>query len=196
MDQTTDKNNDLRQLAVRLATIIRDGVVERRLLAATRGSDFAPCLLAAVTPARSVDRLREVAMLCSQLSRDDRDSPTARTLEDLGVELAVEASGLAALLKRPPTDQQPIEWGFEHTSGTPAVHSLTLREVEVLTWIARGKSARQIGRILGISKRTVDAHALSATRKLGAANRTEASVIALRRHIIALESRPGASRRR
>jgi hypothetical protein len=44
-----------RQLAIRLATVIRDGIVERRLLAATRGSDFAPCLLAATTPEGSTD---------------------------------------------------------------------------------------------------------------------------------------------
>jgi len=109
MDHTFDENDDARQLAIRLATIIRDGTVERRLLAERRGSDFAPCLLAAVTPAKSVDRLREVAMLCSQLGRDDRDSPAARALEDLGVELAAEAGDLATLLKRPIADQAPLD---------------------------------------------------------------------------------------
>ena len=113
MDRTIDeirrKNDDLRELVIRLATIIRDGVVERRLRAATRGSDFAPCLLAAVTPAKSVDRLREAAMVCSQLSRDGRDSPAARALEDLSVELAVEAGDLAALLRRPSPDHRPAD---------------------------------------------------------------------------------------
>jgi LuxR family quorum sensing-dependent transcriptional regulator len=50
----------------------------------------------------------------------------------------------------------------------------------VLIWIAAGKSAREIGEILGIAKRTVDSHAQSALRKLGAANRAQAVAIAMR----------------
>jgi LuxR family quorum sensing-dependent transcriptional regulator len=38
--------------------------------------------------------------------------------------------------------------------------------------------------ILGIAKRTVDAHAQSAFRKLGAANRTHAVAIAVRERLI------------
>jgi LuxR family quorum sensing-dependent transcriptional regulator len=38
--------------------------------------------------------------------------------------------------------------------------------------------------ILGIAKRTVDEHAQSAFRKLGAANRTQAVAIAMREHLI------------
>jgi DNA-binding CsgD family transcriptional regulator len=63
-------------------------------------------------------------------------------------------------------------------------HSLTLREIEVLGWVARGKSARTIGEILRITKRTVDAHVLSAIGKLGAANRTHAVAIAIRDGLI------------
>jgi len=61
---------------------------------------------------------------------------------------------------------------------------LTAREREVLTWAAHGKSALQISQALNISKRTVDEHTQTATHKLGAANRTEAVVIALRERII------------
>jgi DNA-binding CsgD family transcriptional regulator len=88
------------------------------------------------------------------------------------------------------------KWEFIEAAGKPTGHSLTLREVETLTWVARGKSAWEIGKILGITKRTVDEHVRSAGQKLGAANRTEASVIALRRHIIDLETIPGHARRR
>jgi DNA-binding CsgD family transcriptional regulator len=62
--------------------------------------------------------------------------------------------------------------------------SITPREVEVLAWTAQGKSAKEIGDILGIGKRTVDDHAQSAMRKLGAANRTHAVAIALQRGIV------------
>jgi DNA-binding CsgD family transcriptional regulator len=62
--------------------------------------------------------------------------------------------------------------------------SLTAREREVLTWISIGKSAWEIGEILGIAKRTVDEHAQTAARKLGAANRAQAVAIAVRDRLI------------
>ena len=58
--------------------------------------------------------------------------------------------------------------------------TLTSREIEVLTWVARGKSAWEIGEILEIVKRTVDEHAPTAVRKLVAVNRTHAAALALR----------------
>jgi LuxR family quorum sensing-dependent transcriptional regulator len=63
---------------------------------------------------------------------------------------------------------------------------LTPREHEVLTWVAHGKSAWEIGEILAIAKRTVDEHAQTAFRKLGAVNRTHAVALALRDRLIAL----------
>jgi LuxR family quorum sensing-dependent transcriptional regulator len=56
---------------------------------------------------------------------------------------------------------------------------LTRREREVLAWVAQGKSAWEIGEILSIAKRTVDEHTQTATRKLGAINRTQAVVNAI-----------------
>jgi DNA-binding CsgD family transcriptional regulator len=61
---------------------------------------------------------------------------------------------------------------------------LTPRELDVLRWIARGKTAGEIATILGIGKRTVDEHAASAVGKLGAANRTHAVVLAIQQEII------------
>jgi LuxR family transcriptional regulator, quorum-sensing system regulator BjaR1 len=54
---------------------------------------------------------------------------------------------------------------------------LTAREREVLAWVANGKSAWEIGEILSIGKRTVDEHAQTAFRKLGAVNRTHAVLL-------------------
>jgi DNA-binding CsgD family transcriptional regulator len=88
------------------------------------------------------------------------------------------------------------EWKFIETGDGPTVHSLTLREMEVLGWVARGKSAREIGKILNITKRTVDEHARSAARKLGAANRAEASALAVQRKIIELDIETGSNLQR
>jgi DNA-binding NarL/FixJ family response regulator len=58
--------------------------------------------------------------------------------------------------------------------------ALTLREAEVLTWIARGKSNRDIGEILGLSPRTVNKHLEQVYAKLGVENRTAAATLAMR----------------
>jgi DNA-binding NarL/FixJ family response regulator len=58
--------------------------------------------------------------------------------------------------------------------------SLTQREAEVLLWIARGKSNRDIGEILQLSPRTVNKHLEQIYAKLGVENRTSAAALALR----------------
>jgi DNA-binding CsgD family transcriptional regulator len=75
-------------------------------------------------------------------------------------------------------------WEFIEVAGPEQVSSLTPREREVLTWVARGKSAWEIGEILAIAKRTVDEHVQTAARKLNASNRTQAVAIALRDRLI------------
>ncbi|MDQ0391868.1 response regulator [Labrys monachus] len=56
--------------------------------------------------------------------------------------------------------------------------ALTNREAEVLVWIARGKSNRDIGEILGLSPRTVNKHLEQIYVKLGVENRASAAVLA------------------
>ncbi len=56
---------------------------------------------------------------------------------------------------------------------------LTLREAEVLFWIARGKSNRDVGVILGLSPRTVNKHLEPIFQKLGVENRTSAASLAI-----------------
>jgi len=53
---------------------------------------------------------------------------------------------------------------------------LTIREAEVLAWIAKGKSNRDIGEILGLSARTVNKHLEQIYVKLGVENRASAAV--------------------
>jgi DNA-binding response OmpR family regulator len=58
------------------------------------------------------------------------------------------------------------------------------REVETLTWAARGKTFWEIGEILGLSKRTVEFHLENARRKLGVATRTQALIKAATANLI------------
>jgi len=56
---------------------------------------------------------------------------------------------------------------------------LTLRESDVLLWIANGKTNREIGQILDMSPRTVNKHLEQVFRKLGVENRTAAAASAI-----------------
>jgi DNA-binding NarL/FixJ family response regulator len=55
---------------------------------------------------------------------------------------------------------------------------LTTREGEVLSWLSKGKTNRDIAQILGLSPRTIDKHLEQIYAKLGVENRTAAAAIA------------------
>ena len=56
---------------------------------------------------------------------------------------------------------------------------LTTREGEVLAWLSKGKTNRDIAQILGLSPRTFDKHLEQIYAKLGVENRTAAAAIAV-----------------
>ncbi|MGO9698647.1 MAG: response regulator [Xanthobacteraceae bacterium] len=66
--------------------------------------------------------------------------------------------------------------GIARTGLWPKLPELNDREVEVLTWVARGKTSAEIAQIIGLTKRTIDFHIDNARTKLGAATRTEAVI--------------------
>ncbi|MDB5847998.1 MAG: DNA-binding response regulator, partial [Rhodoferax sp.] len=55
---------------------------------------------------------------------------------------------------------------------------LTPRETEVLSWLAKGKTNRDIAEILGMSPRTVNKHLEHIFEKLGVETRSAATAIA------------------
>jgi two-component system NarL family response regulator len=61
---------------------------------------------------------------------------------------------------------------------------LSARELEILQYMALGKSNKEIGQVLYISENTVKGHVKSIFTKLDAIGRTEAVAIANRRGII------------
>lgn len=56
--------------------------------------------------------------------------------------------------------------------------ALTPRETEVLSWLAKGKTNRDIGDILGMSHRTVNKHLEHIFEKLGVETRSAAAALA------------------
>jgi DNA-binding response OmpR family regulator/DNA-binding CsgD family transcriptional regulator len=82
----------------------------------------------------------------------------------------------------------PNEWLFRLTESAVIIEeevlqralAISSRESEVLLWVSRGKSNREIGEILTISPRTVDKHIAQIFTKLGVANRASAAARAVK----------------
>jgi DNA-binding NarL/FixJ family response regulator len=68
---------------------------------------------------------------------------------------------------------------------TPRIE-LTDRELEVLTYMAKGLTNKEIGALLGRTEGTIKVHVLHILQKLQATDRTEAVTLALQRGIIHL----------
>lgn len=65
-----------------------------------------------------------------------------------------------------------------------AAPSLTPRELETLRWTMEGKTAWEVGNLLGITERTAALHVNNATHKLGCVNKHQAVLKALRLGLI------------
>lgn len=70
------------------------------------------------------------------------------------------------------------DWDIDSVRGTLG---LTFKETEVLMWISRGKTNRDIGMILGCSPRTVNKHLEHIFEKLGVETRTAAVAVVMQR---------------
>ncbi len=67
--------------------------------------------------------------------------------------------------------------------------SLTVRQVEILYWVQEGKTAWEIGRILGLSGRSVDGHLRRIYARLNVSTRLQA---VLQAQDLGLLARPAA----
>jgi len=100
---------------------------------------------------------------------DDRDE-LQRVVADLQLFAVVAQDAAMRLLV--PAPQQPER---------PA---LTPRELEALRWTMEGKTAWEVGAVMGITERTANLHVNSAAHKLGCANKHQAVLKALRLGLI------------
>ncbi len=144
-----------------------------------------------------------------------RDNPEARILvltsfaEDQKVFAAIKAGALGYLLKdsspqellqairdvnqgesslHPAIARKLIQELNRPSDLPPAEEPLTQREVEVLSFVARGLSNQEIAETLVISERTVRTHVSNVLGKLHLANRTQAALYALREGLAKLDS--------
>lgn len=68
-----------------------------------------------------------------------------------------------------------------------AIRQITDRQLECLTWVQEGKSATDIGGILGLSGRTVEGHLIKLCGHLGVKTRVQAVVRARQLGLISTE---------
>ncbi|WP_424186640.1 response regulator transcription factor [Actinokineospora sp. G85] len=88
-------------------------------------------------------------------------------------------------------EQQGVPRPAEPEQPADRVQRLTRRQLEVLNLLTQGLSNRRIGRSLHITEQTVKAHLHMIYHKLGAADRTEAVVIAMHRGLVPRGHRAG-----
>ena len=112
----------------------------------------------------------------------------------------MQAGAKAYLLKDMPRDELVAAIHAVHRGKTvvsPALTAklidrmhttpLTPRELEVLRYLARGDSNKEIGNTLYVAEGTIKTHLVAIMRKLDATDRTQAVTIALKRGILHLE---------
>lgn len=110
---------------------------------------------------------------------------------------AMHAGAKAFLLKDTPTQEllravRAVNRGERYVSpemgaklaDRMGANALSPRELKVLSLIAEGKSNKLIAAQLGITEGTVRTHVTNLMSKLGAASRTEAAMMAIRRGLL------------
>ncbi|HEV7757623.1 MAG TPA: response regulator transcription factor [Acidimicrobiales bacterium] len=122
-------------------------------------------------------------------------------VEDGPIRAAVQAGASACLLKTVSADElveairgvvngrstfssEFLPALIRQTQRTSSSAGLTPRERDILTLLAGGQANKDIARALGLSDGTVRMYVSTILAKLGAANRTEATVLAIRQGLV------------
>lgn len=114
---------------------------------------------------------------------------------------AVQAGAMAYLLKSATLEEvvcaiRTVDRGERYLPPTIATQlasrlsrtPISTRELEILRLVAQGLTNPEIAEILHISDKTVRNHVINCLDKLGAKDRTEAAILAIRRGFVALEN--------
>lgn len=120
--------------------------------------------------------LRDWISACAAGRADVRGDVTSLTLSEAGPVTLSYVGRIGAdefLLRLVPDDLGALPPDLFRS------YRLTGRELQVLGWIAKGKSNRDAAEILGLSARTVDKHLEQIYAKLGVENRTAAAALVL-----------------
>jgi len=123
------------------------------------------------------DRIRRWLRFCQDSVEGKQSEPKPYT--PLMVESGEGRLNIRMLETRPDGDVVLLlsREGCDYPEGLQRL-GLARRESEVLFWISKGKTSREIATILSITRKTVDKHVERIHRKLGTETRTAAAAIA------------------
>jgi len=132
-----------------------------------------------------------------------RKAPSAKTIllttygTSDGIAHALRAGARGAVLKNADNSElakaiRIVAQGDDYISpdirqqlaADPPVPDLTPRQSEILESMVRGLTDRDIAELLGLSTESVSEHVGAIRQKIGAANRTEAVAIAMRKYLL------------
>ena len=132
-----------------------------------------------------------------------RKAPSAKTIllttygTSDGIAHALKAGARGAVLKNADNSElakaiRIVAQGGDYISpdirqqlaADPPVPNLTSRQSEILESMVRGLTDRDIAQQLGLSPESVSEHVRAILQKIGAANRTEAVAIAMRKYLL------------
>lgn len=110
-------------------------------------------------------------------------------LADRDTELRGRRMGADDFVAKPIDFDLLVEIIRARLSGSPARRRqpevpLSARELEALTWVARGKSSADAAVLMGVAERTVNFHVENAMRKLEVGSRVQAALLAARAGMI------------
>lgn len=167
-NQTLDQPDPAPDAAAALQALLVVTPDGRIQFATARANLWLRDLFAAAYP---LDRLPEALTrwLCDGISGGQRPRFIAdRSGGRLGVQLVCcETDSVCLLLERNPR-------------ASASQSTLTERQTEVLSWVARGKTNAEIGKILSLKTRTIGKYLERIFPKLGVENRTAAASFVLR----------------
>lgn len=149
---------------------------------ALASSSSAIVLLTEASGARNISRLLKSgvrAILPRESDPDDIVAAIYAAYRGQVLLSAEVADTLAAVFADPVEDSEN-----DQEQETEMLEEITPREIEILRLLAEGLANKDVARHLGISEHTVKFHISSILEKLGAATRTEAVTLGIRRGLI------------
>lgn len=145
----------------------------RRIKEQPANADIPVLFMTALTESRHVVQGFEVGGSDYVTKPIQTDEVLARVAAHLRTSRILLSARAASQPAAPSLDDEPAQRVLS------ARFQLTGREVEVLRWVACGKTNRDIGTILDLSPRTVNKHLEHVYVKLGVETRTAATSVAL-----------------
>jgi DNA-binding NarL/FixJ family response regulator len=172
------------KLPSRAVVVILDALDQATLVQA-RDLGVASCVPRGATPDAFMRAIGHAAKLCQPTPEEVRDEDATTTVASVVVPLASVVSPEPVASE----DQSALHRG-ETEDGASLGSPLSARDVAILASVAAGYSNRHVGDRHGLSDQTVKNRLTSILRKLGAVDRTEAVVTAIRHRWLPLDLIP------